>query len=77
MEIGGRPIPNITASDDGIGDWTEGDIAELLSSGFTPEYDSVGGTMAAVVRNTSELDAADREAIAAYLKAIPAHPNGY
>ncbi|SFI60169.1 cytochrome c [Aerobium aerolatum] len=77
METGGRPIPNITASDDGIGDWTEGDIAELLSSGFTPEYDSVGGTMAAVVRNISELDAADREAMAAYLKAIPAHPNGY
>jgi hypothetical protein len=33
--------------------------------------------MASVVRNMAELPAADREAIAAYLKAIPPHPNGY
>ena len=77
METGGRPRPNISPSDDGIGGWSEADISALLESGFTPEFDSVGGAMAAVVRNTAELSASDREAIAAYLKAIPARPNGY
>lgn len=77
METGGRPIPNITASEDGIGDWSEAEIASLLESGFTPDFDSVGGTMASVVRNMAQLPQSDRDAIAAYLKAIPAHANGY
>jgi mono/diheme cytochrome c family protein len=77
LETGGRPTPNITASADGIGDWSEDEIASMLESGFTPDFDSVGGSMASVVRNMAELDASDRDAIAAYLKAIPAHPNGY
>lgn len=76
MEGNGN-VANITAGEGGIGDWSEDDIASLLESGFTPDFDSVGGTMAAVVRNMAQLPASDREAIAAYLKAIPAHPNGY
>jgi mono/diheme cytochrome c family protein len=70
-------VPNITNSDDGLADWSEIDIITLLETGFTPDYDSVGGSMASVVRNMAELPASDREAIAAYLKAIPPHPNGY
>ncbi|MEO3387868.1 cytochrome c [Mesorhizobium sp. CAU 1741] len=77
LEVEGRPVPNISPGEDGIGGWSEDEIVALLESGFTPEFDSVGGTMAAVVRNLAELPADDREAIAAYLKAIPAHPNGY
>lgn len=73
----GRPIDNITSGEGGIRDWSEDDIAALLETGFTPDFDSVGGTMAAVVRNMAELPASDREAIAAYLKAIPAHANAY
>lgn len=68
-------VDNITGGEGGIGDWSEDDIATLLETGFTPDYDSVGGKMASVVRNMAELPASDREAIAAYLKAIPAHPN--
>lgn len=74
---GDGTIANITSGEGGIGDWSEGDIASLLETGFTPDYDSVGGTMAAVVRNMAELPAEDLEAMAAYLKAIPAHANGY
>ncbi len=70
-------IDNITSGEGGIGDWSEDDIANLLESGFTPDYDSVGGKMASVVRNMAELPVSDREAIAAYLKAIPSHPNAY
>ncbi|MDA5093115.1 cytochrome c [Aliiroseovarius sp. KMU-50] len=61
-------IPDITAS--GL-KWTEGDIAEYLKSGFTPDFDTAGGEMADVVENTSKLTDADREAIAAYLKIVP------
>ncbi len=51
--------------------WSATDIAYYLESGFTPEFDSAGGHMASVVSNTAKLPAADREAIAAYLKALP------
>src|SRR5215472_9548339 len=46
-------IPNITPK--GIGDWSDKDIAYLLESGQTLDGDSVGGSMAEVVRNTAQL----------------------
>jgi mono/diheme cytochrome c family protein len=49
-------------------DWSQEDIAEALSSGFTPSGDSLGSAMAAVVRNTAELPPSYRAAIAEYLK---------
>lgn len=62
-------IPDITSR--GL-DWSEADIAEYLKSGFTPDYDSAGGDMAAVIENTSHLSDSDRQAIASYLKIVPA-----
>lgn len=64
-------VPNITPHADGLESWTENQIAQYLSSGFTPEFDSVGGLMVEVVENTALLSAEDRRAIAAYLKSIP------
>jgi mono/diheme cytochrome c family protein len=62
-------IPNITPDpDDGIGEWSEADIVTALETGFTPDFDSLGGTMAKVVGNTAQLTPEDRAAIAAYLK---------
>jgi len=55
----------------GLKDLTNADIAEALNSGFTPTGDSLGGAMAAVVRNISQLPASDRAAIATYLKSLP------
>jgi mono/diheme cytochrome c family protein len=73
--LGGAPdpsgkgrVPDITPG--GIGDWTEDDIASALETGFTPDFDSMGGTMADVQRNMAKLPAEDREAIAAYLKQV-------
>lgn len=60
--------PDITAA--GLKDWTKEDIAEALSSGIAPSGDSLGGLMAGVVRNTGQLPASYREAIADYLKSI-------
>jgi len=76
--LGGGPapegrgrIPNITPAG-AIADWSEDDIATYLETGFTPDFDSAGGSMAEVVQNIAKLPAADRDAIAAYLKAVPA-----
>lgn len=52
--------------------WSASDIAYYLETGFTPEFDSVGGHMAHVVANTAKLSAEDRAAIAAYVKALEA-----
>jgi mono/diheme cytochrome c family protein len=64
-------VPNITPDKTGLADWSKGDISEVLSSGLTPEGDSVGSNMTEVVRNTSQLTEADRNAIAEYVKSLP------
>jgi mono/diheme cytochrome c family protein len=76
--LGGAPdpsgkgsIPNITL---GKLTWSEAEIVEYLTSGFTPEFDSVGGHMAHVVDNMARLPESDRAAVAAYLKSVPAVP---
>lgn len=61
-------IPALTPSNL---DWSQSDIAAYLRTGFTPDYDSVGGSMAAVVSNLAKLPESDTNAIAAYLKALP------
>lgn len=50
--------------------WSQDEIVEYLTSGFTPDYDSVGGHMAHVVENMSKLPDSDRQAVAAYLKRL-------
>ena len=70
-------IPNITPGGKDISGWSASDIAGYLESGFTPDFDTAGGSMVEVVKNMAHLEASDREAIAAYLKAIPARDNGY
>lgn len=67
---GNEKIPNITPHEDGIGGWSMGDIVNSLETGFTPEFDSFGSTMADVQLNMAKLPASDRQAIAAYLKAV-------
>ena len=59
-------VPNITQFK--LKNWSEADIADTLEDGQTPDSDRVGGNMIEVVRNTSQLTAADRMAIAAYIK---------
>ncbi|MER9864221.1 cytochrome c [Mesorhizobium sp. M0185] len=70
-------VPNITSGEGGIADWSEADIANYLETGLTPDFDTVGGAMVDVQRNMAVLTPEDRAAIAAYLKAVPPHPNGY
>ncbi len=77
--LGGAPnpegkgrIPDITRAGKNTGDWSESDIEYYLESGFTPEFDTVGGSMVAVQENMKRLTDDERLAIAAYLKAVPA-----
>ncbi len=62
--------PDITAR--GLKDWSESDISEALSTGFTPTGDVLGSAMAAVVRSLSHAPEADLAAIARYLKSANA-----
>lgn len=70
LEGRGR-VPNITPAGKTISGWSVRDIAYYLESGFTPDFDTVGGSMVAVQESLAELPRSDLEAIAAYLKAIP------
>jgi mono/diheme cytochrome c family protein len=62
-------VPNITQH--GLTSWSEEQIAKLLETGDLPDGDSVGGEMGKVVGNTKNLSAADRAAMATYLKSLP------
>jgi mono/diheme cytochrome c family protein len=61
--------PNLRGGD--FLNWTNADIVEALTSGFTPAGDVLGDGMGAVVRNLAELPETDRQAIAVYLKSLP------
>jgi mono/diheme cytochrome c family protein len=63
-------FPNITPSR--IGDWSEREIAEVLKTGNTPNHGRVGSSMTDVVTNTAMLPQSDRDAMAAYIKSLPA-----
>lgn len=70
-------IPNLTPGGKSISGWSASDIAYYLESGFTPDFDSVGGSMVDVQKNMAKLTGGDRDAIAAYLKALPERANGW
>lgn len=71
----GAPNPNGRGRIPGLApdqlDWSDTDVAAYLKTGLTPDYDSAGGHMAAVVRNLGTLPDADIAAIVAYLRAVP------
>jgi len=70
-------IPNLTPGGKPISGWSAADIAYYLESGFTPDFDSVGGSMVDVQKNMAQLKSGDRDAIAAYLKALPERADGW
>jgi mono/diheme cytochrome c family protein len=67
--------PDLTANARvGLGDWSVDDIAEFLATGRNA-HAAAGASMADVITySTSYLSDADRRAIAAYLKSLPASP---
>ncbi|PZX19939.1 mono/diheme cytochrome c family protein [Palleronia aestuarii] len=57
-------------------DWSRSDIAAYLTTGLTPDYDSAGGEMVAVIDKLGQLPDEDIDAITAYLKALPGGASG-
>ncbi|HEY6024598.1 MAG TPA: cytochrome c [Pseudolabrys sp.] len=66
--VGQGGVPDITQGK--LHEWTVRDFVETLGTGITPDADRVGGLMLEVVANTRQLPAADREAIAVYIKSL-------
>ncbi|HYC16229.1 MAG TPA: cytochrome c [Pseudolabrys sp.] len=63
-------VPDITQGK--LRNWKVEDFVETLDTGITPDADKVGGPMVEVVANTRQLSAADRQAMAVYLKSLSA-----
>ena len=63
-------VPDITQRK--LYDWKVEELAETLATGMTADADLVGGLMMEVVSNTRQLRAADRDAIAVYIKSLSA-----
>ena len=74
---GGASVPNITPdAETGIGPWSEADLVFFFRTGFTPAGDDVQGEMReAIDDGLRHLTQEDLEAMAAYLKALPAIRN--
>jgi mono/diheme cytochrome c family protein len=61
-------VPNITQK--GLAEWSAKDIEYFLETGQMPDGDSAGGSMARVIKNTSQLSPEDRAGIADYIKSL-------
>jgi len=76
----GQATANITPDKaTGIGDWTEEQITTYLGTGNRPDGDVAGGLMGEMIQGTlagyKDMTKADLQAIARYLKSIPAVKN--
>ncbi|NWK98410.1 alcohol dehydrogenase [Sphingobium lactosutens] len=69
---------NITADKtDGIGAWTDDQIASYLRTGHAPGRSSAAGPMAEVVENSTQyLTPSDIKALVGYLRSVPARKGG-
>jgi len=76
----GQATPNITPDKaTGLGDWTEEQIVTYLGTGNRPDGDVAGGLMGEMIQGTlagfKDMTRADYQAVARYLKSIPAVKN--
>ena len=73
----GGAVPNITPDrSTGLGKWSEDDLVYFLETGALPDGDYTGSSMAEVVDDgTSHLSSEDLQAMAVYLKSLPAVRN--
>lgn len=65
-------VPNITPDETGIGFWSAAAIANYLHTGMSPIGRASDGDMAEIIANTSQLPFEDLQAMALYLKHVPA-----
>ena len=66
---GGKRIPNITPAR--LKQWSDAELKKFLSTGITPDDDTVSESMDEVIRNTtSQLTSQDLAAMIAYLRSL-------
>ena len=67
---GGKRIPNITPAR--LKQWSDAELKKFLSTGVTPDDDTVSESMDEVIRNTtSQLTPRDLAGMIAYLRSLP------
>jgi mono/diheme cytochrome c family protein len=72
----GKPVPNITPHQDGIGAWSKSDLVFAFQTSILPDGDVFGGAMAEVVEDgLSHLSKEDLDAIAEYLLTVEPLPD--
>lgn len=65
-------VPDITPL--GLGNWSERQWLDFLSTGTTPDLRIVGSSMTAVLAETATLPEKDRRAMVSYLRTLPDRP---
>lgn len=71
--LDGWHAPNLRGdATTGLGQWTEGDITRFLQQGHTERSTAFGSMVEVVEDSTQYISDADRQAIAVYLKSLPA-----
>ncbi len=69
----GKPVPDISQSENGLKGWSEGDLKTVLTLGMLPDGDFIGGEMGKVVENsTNKLPEEDLDAVVTYILSLPA-----
>jgi len=77
--LGGWQAPSLQGDiSDGLGNWSQQEVAQFLLTGRTARTDAFGSMEEVIYNSTQYLTADDASAIAQYLKAIPRTPSpGY
>jgi mono/diheme cytochrome c family protein len=65
-------VPDITPL--GLGNWSERQWLDFLTTGTTPDLRIVGSSMAAVLADIATLPESDRRAMVSYLRTLPNRP---
>ncbi len=63
-----------TAAEAGVAEWSTQDVVDLLGTGVSARGSVIGPMAEVVFRSTQHLDAADLQAVATYLRALPQQP---
>jgi mono/diheme cytochrome c family protein len=78
-EISGWHAYNLTSDRaSGLGEWTDGQLQQFLSTGHAEDHGPAAGPMADVVENSTRyLTPEDVQAMVVYLRSLPARSSGY
>lgn len=66
----GELVPNITAHDTGIGDWSRDALRDFLEFGELPDGEYTAGSMEQVIEGIRHLTPRDRDALIDYLRSL-------